>query len=137
MLLPKKVQHRKWHKGRRRGKGIATRINSVAFGDFGIKSEAHGWITSRQIEAVRRILTRYVRRGGKVWIRVFPDKPVTKKGNETPMGGGKGAPDHYVAVVKPGTVLFEMVGVAKKEAQEAMKLSAYKLGVKTRFVEKV
>lgn len=137
MLLPKKVQHRKWHKGRRRGKGVATRINTVAFGDFGIKSEDHGWITSRQIEAVRRILTRYVRRGGKVWIRVFPDKPVTKKGNETPMGGGKGAPDHYVAVVKPGTVLFEMVGVAKKEAQEAMKLSAYKLGVKTKFVEKV
>lgn len=137
MLLPKKVQHRKWHKGRRRGKGVATRINTVAFGDFGIKSEDHGWITSRQIEAVRRILTRYVRRGGKVWIRVFPDKPVTKKGNETPMGGGKGAPDHYVAVVKPGTVLFEMVGVAKKEAQEAMKLSAYKLSVKTKFVEKV
>jgi len=137
MLLPKKVQHRKWHKGRRRGKGVATRINTVAFGDFGIKSEEHGWITSRQIEAVRRILTRYVRRGGKVWIRVFPDKPVTQKGNETPMGGGKGAPDHYVAVVKPGTVLFEMVGVAKKEAQEAMKLSGYKLAVKTRFVEKV
>jgi large subunit ribosomal protein L16 len=137
MLLPKKVQHRKWHKGRRRGKGVATRINTVAFGDFGIKSEDHGWITSRQIEAVRRILTRFVRRGGKVWIRVFPDKPVTKKGNETPMGGGKGAPDHYVAVVKPGTVLFEMVGVAKKDAQEAMKLSGYKLGVKTKFVEKV
>ena len=137
MLLPKKVQHRKWHKGRRRGKGVATRINTVAFGDFGIKSEEHGWITSRQIEAVRRILTRYVRRGGKVWIRVFPDKPVTQKGNETPMGGGKGAPDHYVAVVKPGTVLFEMVGVAKKEAQEAMKLSGYKLAVKTKFVEKV
>lgn len=137
MLLPKKVQHRKWHKGRRRGKGVATRINTVAFGDFGIKSEEHGWITSRQIEAVRRILTRFVRRGGKIWIRIFPDKPVTKKGNETPMGGGKGAPDHYVAIVKPGTVLFEMVGVAKKEAQDAMKLSSYKLGVKTKFVEKV
>lgn len=137
MLLPKKVQHRKWHKGRRRGKGVATRINTVAFGDFGIKSSEHGWITSRQIEAVRRILTRFVRRGGKVWIRIFPDKPVTKKGNETPMGGGKGAPDHYVAIVKPGTVLFEMVGVAKTEAQEAMKLSGYKLSVKTRFVEKV
>ncbi len=137
MLLPKKVQHRKWHKGRRRAKGVATRINTVAFGDFGIKSEDHGWITSRQIEAVRRILTRYVRRGGKVWIRIFPDKPVTKKGNETPMGGGKGSPDHYVAVVKPGTVLFEMVGVAKPEAQEAMKLAGYKLGVKTKFVEKV
>lgn len=135
MLLPKKVQHRKWHKGRRRNKGVATRTATIAFGDCGLKSMEHGWVTSRQLEAVRRVLTRYVRRGGKVWIRVFPDKPVTKKGNETPMGGGKGAPDHYVAVVKPGTVLFEMVGVAAESAKEAMHLAGYKLGVKTRFVE--
>lgn len=136
MLLPKKVQHRKWHKGRRRQKGVATRANSIDFGDFGLKSQGYGWITSRQIESARRVLTRYVRRGGKIWIRIFPDKPVTMKGNETPMGGGKGAPDHYVAVVKPGTVLFEMVGVPKVSAVEAMKMAAYKFGVKTKFVEK-
>ena len=136
MLFPKKVQHRKWQKGKKRGLGVATRIKTVAFGDFALKSVDHGWITSRQIEAVRRVLTRYVRRGGKVWIRVFPDRPVTKKGNETPMGGGKGAPDHYVAVVKPGTVLFEMGGITKEAAKEAMHLSGYKLGVKTRFVER-
>jgi large subunit ribosomal protein L16 len=136
MLLPKKVKHRKWHKGRRRQKGVATRNNAIAFGDYGLKSESYGWITSRQIEAVRRILTRYVRRGGKVWIRIFPDKPVTKKGNEVPMGGGKGGPDHYVTVVKPGTVLFEMVGVTVESAQEAMHLAGYKLGLKTKFIEK-
>lgn len=136
MLLPKKVQHRKWHKGRRRQKGVATRTNSLDFGEYGLKSETHGWVTSRQIEAARRVLTRYVRRGGKVWIRIFPDKPVTKKGNETPMGGGKGAPDHYVAVVKPGTVLFEMVGVTRASAQEAMHMAGYKFGLQTRFVEK-
>lgn len=136
MLLPKKVQHRKWHKGRRRNEGVATRINQVSFGEFGLKSQSHGWITSRQIEAARRVLTRYVRRGGKIWIRIFPDKPVTKKGNETPMGGGKGAPDHFVAVVKPGTVLFEMGGIPKEAAEEAINLAGYKFGLKTKFVEK-
>ncbi|MDD2758269.1 MAG: 50S ribosomal protein L16 [Patescibacteria group bacterium] len=136
MLLPKKVQHRKWHKGRRRALGVATRINALAFGDFGLKSADHGWVSSRQIESARRVLTRYVRRGGKIWIRVFPDRPVTKKGNEQPMGGGKGSPDHYVAVVKPGTVLFEMGGVAKDQVKEAMKLAAYKLSVKTKFIER-
>ena len=136
MLLPKKVQHRKWHKGRRRGQGLATRINALNFGEFGLLATTPGWITSRQIEAVRRVLTRYVKRGGKIWIRIFPDKPVTKKGNETPMGGGKGAPDHYVAVIKPGTMLFEMGGVSKVEAKEAIELSGYKLGVQTRFIEK-
>lgn len=136
MLLPKKVLHRKWHKGRKRGLGIATRANSLAFGEFGLKSEGHEWVTSRQIEAARRVLTRYVRRGGKIWIRVFPDKPITRKGNEQPMGGGKGAPDHYVAVIKPGTVLFEMAGIARSEAVEAIKLARYKFGVKTRFIEK-
>jgi large subunit ribosomal protein L16 len=136
MLLPKKVLHRKWHKGRKRGLGVATRATSIAFGEFGLKTESHGWITSRQIEAARRVLTRYVRRGGKIWIRVFPDKPVTQKGNEQPMGGGKGAPDHYVAVVKPGTILFEMGGVAKDQVVEAMKLAGYKLGLRVKFVEK-
>jgi large subunit ribosomal protein L16 len=137
MLFPKKVKHRKWHKGRSRDKGVATRINSVAFGEFGLKSLEHGWVTSRQIEATRRVLTRYVRRGGKIWIRVFPDKPVTKKGNETPMGGGKGSPEYYVAVVKPGTVLFEMGGITREVAKSALDMAAYKLGVKAKFVEKV
>lgn len=137
MLLPKKVKHRKWHKGRRRQKGVATRIQTIAFGDFGLKSEGYGWVTSRQIEAVRRVLTRYVRRGGKVWIRIFPDRPVTKKGNEVPMGGGKGSPDHYVATVKPGTILFEMVGITRESAKEAMQMAGYKIGMKTRFVEKL
>ncbi len=136
MLLPKKVKHRKWQKGRKRGLGVAQRTNAVSFGEFGLKSETHGWVTSRQIEAVRRVLTRYVRRGGKIWIRVFPDRPVTMKGNETPMGGGKGSPDHYVAVLKPGTVLFEMGGITKESASEAMKLAGYKLGIKTKFVVK-
>lgn len=137
MLFPKKVKHRKWHKGRGRGKGVATRINSVSFGDFGLKSEEHGWVTSRQIEATRRVLTRYVRRGGKIWIRVFPDKPVTKKGNETPMGGGKGSPEYFVAVIKPGTVLFEMGGITREVAKDALEMSAHKLGIKAKFVEKV
>ncbi len=136
MLLPKKVLHRKWHKGRRRNLGVATRSNFVAFGEYGIKSVEHGWVSSRQIEAIRRVLTRYVKKGGKIWIRIFPDKPITKKGNETPMGGGKGAPDHYVAVVKPGTVMFEMGGVPEKDAKEAIDLAAYKISVKTKFVTK-
>lgn len=137
MLLPKKVQHRKWHKGRRRNLGVATRTNRLSFGEFGLKCEAPGWVTSRQIEAARKVLTRYVRRGGKIWIRIFPDKPVTKKGNEVPMGGGKGAPDHYVAVVKPGTVMFEMVGITRDSAREALSMAGYKFGVKTKFVEKI
>ncbi|MDO8626229.1 MAG: 50S ribosomal protein L16 [Candidatus Magasanikbacteria bacterium] len=137
MLLPKKVKHRKWHKGRRRNLGVATRATKLSFGDYGLKSETHGWVTSRQIEAARKVLTRYVRRGGKVWIRIFPDKPVTKKGNEVPMGGGKGAPDHYVAVIKPGTVMFEMVGVPESEAKEALAMAGYKFGVQTRFVQKL
>jgi len=136
MLLPKKVLHRKWQKGRGRQKGVATRINFLSFGDFGLKTEDFGWITSRQIEAARRVLTRYVRRGGKIWIRIFPDRPVTQKGNETPMGGGKGSPDHYVAVVKPGTVIFEMGGITKEAATEAMELAGHKLGVKTRMIVK-
>ncbi|MDO8509818.1 MAG: 50S ribosomal protein L16 [bacterium] len=136
MLFPKKVKHRKWHKGTRRQKGVATRATKVSFGEFGLKSTGHYWITSRQIEAVRRVLTRYVRRGGKVWIRVFPDKPVTKKGNETPMGGGKGSPEYYVAVIKPGTMLFEMGGITRTVAKEALDMAAYKLGMPTKFIEK-
>ena len=136
MLLPKKVLHRKWHKGRRRGKGISTRANTVSFGSFGMKALGHSWVTSRQIEAGRRVLTRYVRKGGKIWIRIFPDKPITKKGNEIPMGGGKGAPDHYVAVLKPGTILFEMDGVDEDKAKEAIELAGHKFGVKTKFVKK-
>ena len=137
MLLPKKVKHRKWHKLRRRNKGVASRINTVAFGDYGLCAQSHSWITSRQIESARKVLTRYVRRGGKIWIRIFPDRPVTKKGNEVPMGGGKGAPDHYVCTVKPGTVMFEMVGISEEKAKEALDLAAYKLPLKAKFVKKV
>ncbi len=116
--------------------GVATRANSVAFGEYGIKSLDHGWISSRQIEAARRVLTRYVRKGGKIWIRVFPDKPITKKGNETPMGGGKGSPDHYIAVIKPGTVMFEIGGIPGDQAKEAMRMAGFKIGVRTKFVKK-
>lgn len=136
MLLPKKVKHRKWHKPRRRNKGVATRTNTVAFGSFGLKSETHGWITSRQIEAARRVLTRYVKRGGKIWIRIFPDRPVTKKGNELPMGGGKGSPEYYVATIKPGTVMFEMEGIPEDSAKEALILASHKLPIKGKFVKK-
>src|SRR3989338_11111428 len=136
MLLPKKVQHRKWHKGRRRQKGVATRAHTLSFGDFGLKSTSYGWVTSRQIEAVRRVLTRYVRRGGKIWIRIFPDKPITRKGNELPMGGGKGSPEFYVCTVKPGAVLFEIGGIDPKQAVDALEMASYKLPVKARVVEK-
>ena len=108
----------------------------MAFGAFGLKALSHAWVSSRQIEAARRVLTRYVRRGGKVWIRIFPDRPVTKKGSEVPMGGGKGAPDHYVCTVKPGTVMFELGGVAPDKAMEALKLVAYKLPLKAKVVKK-
>lgn len=136
MLLPKKVKHRKWHKPRRLNKGVATRNNTVAFGTHGIKATTHSWVSSRQIEASRRVLTRYVKRGGKVWIRVFPDRPVTKKAAEVPMGGGKGAPDHYVTTVKPGTVLFEIGGIEPEMATEALTLASHKLPIKTKIVTK-
>ena len=134
MLMPKKTKHRKSHKGRRGGK--ATRLIDVSFGSFGLKSLESHWVTSRQIEATRRVLTRYTRKGGKIWIRIFPDKPVTKKGGEIPMGKGKGTVDHYVAVVKPGMVMFEMDGIPEETAKEAMDLAAYKLPVKCKFVKK-
>lgn len=136
MLLPKKVKHRKWHKPRRNNKGVATRINTISFGEYGLKALTHSWVTSRQIEATRRVLTRYVRRGGKIWIRVFPDRPVTKKGSEVPMGGGKGAPDHYVCTVKPGTILFEMGGIPEDKAREALEKARHKLPLKAKFVKK-
>ena len=136
MLIPKKVKHRKWHKGRRRFNGVETRGTELAFGSYGLKSLGRDWITARQIEAARRAMTRYVARGGKIWIRIFPDKPVTKKGAETPMGGGKGSVDHYVVPIKPGRILFEMDGVSKDLAEEAMRRASYKMPVKTKFITK-
>ncbi len=132
MLLPKKVKHRKWQKGVTRGrtKGGA----DLAFGSFGLKAIETNWLTARQIEAARRAMTRYVQRGGKIWLRVFPDKPITRKGAEVPMGGGKGSVDHYVVVIKPGRILFEMDGVTKDIAMEAMRLASHKLPMKTKFV---
>lgn len=132
--MPKKTKHRKSHKGKRGGK--ATRKTTIAFGSFGLKSLEACWVSSRQIEAARRVITRYVQRSGKLWIRIFPDKPVTQKGGEMPMGKGKGAVDHYVVVVKPGMILFEMEGVSEEVAKKAMNLAAYKLPVKCKFVSK-
>lgn len=134
MLQPKKVKHRKWQKGSSRG--YETRGTDLAFGNFGLKSLESCWVTSRQIEAARRAMTRYIERGGKVWIRIFPDKPVTKKPPEVTLGGGKGAVDHYVAVVRPGRILFEMDGVSEDVAREAMRLAGHKLPVLTKFVKK-
>lgn len=134
MLIPRKVKHRKWHKGRGRNIRIATDKVFLAFGDFGLKATGPAWLTSRQIEACRRVLTRYTRKGGKIWIRVFPDKPITKGGNEKRMGGGKGAVDHYVAPVRPGTIIFEMDGITEAQAKEALELAAYKLPCKTMYL---
>lgn len=136
MLIPKKLKHRKWQKGRSRNKGQASRSLDVSFGDYGLKALSHSWINSRQIEAARRAMTRYVKRTGKVWIRIFPDKPVTAKGEQSVMGSGKGALDYYVAVVKPGTVMFEMGGVDEATASEALRLAAHKLPVKTKIISK-
>jgi len=134
MLMPKKSKYRKSHKPKRGGK--ATRLTKISFGSFGLKSmEAH-WLTSRQIEAARRVITGYTKRGGKIWIRIFPSTPITKKGGEIPMGKGKGAVDYYVANVKPGAIMFEMEGVSEAIAREAMKLAAYKLPVKCKFITK-
>lgn len=133
--MPKKVKHRKIQRGGAiRGK--AGRGDQISFGSYGLKALDCSLISARQIEAARRAMTRYIQRGGKIWIRIFPDKPMTKKGDETPMGKGKGAVDHFVAVVKAGKVLFEMDGVKKEIAKEAMRLAAYKLNVKTKFVSK-
>lgn len=134
MLIPKKVKHRKHHRGRSKGKAMAG--NSIAFGSFALKAMENSWVTSRQIEAARRAMTRYIQRGGKVWIRIFPDKSVTSHGNESPMGSGKGAVDHFVAVVQKGRIMFEMDGVTYAQAQEAMRLASHKLPVKSRFISK-
>jgi large subunit ribosomal protein L16 len=137
MLVPKKVKHRKWQKGRSRKRQIDVRGSTIAFGAFGLKAEGSAWVTSRQIEAARKAMTRYVQRGGKIWIRIFPDKPITKRPPEVTMGGGKGAPDHYVFPVRPGRVLFEMDGIARDVAREALKRAGAKLSMKTKFVERV
>jgi len=132
MLMPKKVKFRKQQRGRRRG--LATRGQKVSFGDYGLQALEAGWVTARQIEAARIALTRHIKRGGKIWIRMFPDKPVTKKPAETRMGKGKGAPEYWVAVVKPGRILYEIEGVDEKTARDAMRLAAQKLPIKTKFV---
>jgi large subunit ribosomal protein L16 len=132
MLQPRRVKYRRAHKGHRRGKALVG--NSVAFGDFGLQAQESAWITSRQIESARRAIVHSVKRGGKVWIRIFPDKPVTSKPAETRMGSGKGALDHWVAVVKRGRILFEISGVKEDVAKEAMRLASHKLPVGTKFV---
>ncbi len=134
MLSPKRVKYRKQQKGRRRG--LATRGNTIAFGDYGLQAQECGWLTAQQIEAARIAITRHVKRGGQVWIRVFPDKPITKKPAETRMGKGKGGPEGWVAVVRPGLILYEMAGVEREVAKEAMRLAAHKLPLPTKFVTK-
>ncbi|MHC1746689.1 MAG: 50S ribosomal protein L16 [Negativicutes bacterium] len=134
MLIPKRVKHRKQFRGRMKGK--ANRGNTLAHGDFGLVALEPAWITNRQIEAARIAMTRYIKRGGKVWIQIFPDKPITAKPAETRMGSGKGSPEYWVAVVKPGRVMFEMDGVSEEDAREAMRLAAHKLPIKTKFIKR-
>src|SRR5436190_15885859 len=134
MMMPKKVKFRKQQRGRRRG--MATRGQKISFGDYGLQALEPGWITARQIEAARIAMTRHVKRGGKIWIRIFPDKPVTKKPLETRMGKGKGAPEEWVAVVKPARILYELEGVPADVAEAAMRLASHKLGIKTRFIKR-
>ncbi len=132
MLMPKRVKRRRVHRGRMTGKAI--RGNTITYGDYGIQALEPAWITSNQIEAARRAMTRYVKRGGKIWIKIFPDKPVTQKPAETRMGSGKGSPEYWVAVVKPGRIMFEMTGVPEDVAREAMRLAMHKLPIKCKFV---
>ena len=132
MLLPKSVKYRRVHRGRMTGK--ATRGNKIAYGEFGLQALEPGWITSNQIEAARIAMTRYTKRGGQVWIKIFPDKPVTKKPAETRMGSGKGSPEFWVAVVKPGRIMFEIAGVSEEVAREALRLASHKLPIKTKIV---
>lgn len=134
MLMPKKSKFRKSHKGKRGGK--ASRKLNVSYGEFGLRALAAHWVSARQIEAARRSLSKYTKKFGRVFIRIFPDKPVTQKGGEIPMGKGKGAVDHYVAVVKPGMIMFEIEGIPEKDAMEAMKAAAYKLPIKCEFAKK-
>ena len=137
MLMPKKVKYRKWHKGRSRNRQVETRGITVSFGAYGMKAASSAYITSRQIEATRRAITRHIQKGGKLWIRIFPDKPITKKPPEVGMGKGKGAPDHYVFPVRPGRILFELDGVSEEIAREAFRRGGAKLPLKTKFVERV
>lgn len=134
MLMPKRVKYRKVHRGRMKGK--ATRGNKITYGEYGIQALEPAWITSNQIEAARVAMTRYMKRGGQVWIKIFPDKSVTKKPAETRMGKGKGAPEYWVAVVKPGRIMFEVAGVSEEIAREAMRLAQHKLPIKTKFITK-
>lgn len=135
MLLPKKLKHRKWHKAAGNSGGrVASRTQELAFGSFGLQVKTESWISSRQIEAARKAMRKQLQKGGKIWIRIFPDKPVTAKGNEIPMGGGKGSLDRFVRNVKPGTIIFEIDGVTKTQAIKAVRLAAHKLPVKTKFL---
>src|SRR5512143_3902329 len=134
MLVPKRVKYRKQQRGRR--SGLATRGSALAFGQYGLKALEAAWLTNRQIEAARRAMTRYVKRGGKVWIRIFPDKPITSKPAETRMGKGKGAPEGWVAAIKPGRILYEVEGIPQSEAKEAVRVAAMKLPIATRFVSR-
>lgn len=135
MLAPKKVKHRKMMKGRR--PGLAWRGAGLAFGDFGLQATSRGWLSAREIEAARVALTRHIKRGGRVWVRIFPDKPLTKKPAETRMGKGKGSVDHWVAVVKPGRVMIELAGVPEDVAREALRLAGHKLPIQTKFIKRV
>lgn len=136
MLQPKKTKHRKWQKGRKRFKGVASRGTELAFGNFGLKAMETRWVTDRQIESARKVLSRFTQKGGKIWIRVFPDKPVTTKGQEVPMGGGKGNPDHFVVPIKPGRIMFELDGLPESEAIEAIRQAGDKLPVKSKFIKR-
>lgn len=135
-MQPKKVKHRKWQKGRRRTMGISKGGTEICFGSYGLKAEGTRWITERQIESARRTITHRLQKGGKLWVRIFTDKPITQKGQEVPMGGGKGSVEHYTFPIKPGRILFEIDGVAENIAREAMKMASHKLPIKTRFVKK-
>ncbi len=136
MFVPKKVKHRKHQKGRKINRDLETRGTEISFGSYGLKAMSSKWITSAQIEAARRAIIRYLKKGGKLWIRIFPDKVITRKGQEVPMGGGKGAPDHYVFPVKIGRILFELEGISEGDAREALRKAGDKLPLKTRFVKK-
>lgn len=136
MLLPKKVKYKKHQKGRSRKRLVETRGTNLVFGAFGLKALEAKWVTSRQLEAARRVIIRYLRKGGKLWIRIFPDKPVTTKGTEVPMGGGKGSVDHYVFPVKPGRVIFEIEGITLSQAQDALRKAAAKLPMRTKFIKR-
>ena len=132
--MPSKVKHRKWHKGRSRGRDF--RGTELVFGSFGLKSLGTHWLSSRQIEAARRAIIRYLKKGGKLWVRIFPDKPITKKGTEVPMGGGKGSVDHYVFPIKPGRIIFELEGIKEQDAKEALRKAGDKLPIKTKIVKR-